>query len=161
MTTPTTPAPKGPAMPQSLTRLLFHLVFSTKHREPIIQDVWRPDLHSYIGGIVRNRRGDLIAAGGIEDHIHLLVRIPPTICPADLIRDVKSNSTLWRRNQGDAGFGWQNGYGAFTVSPTMTETVIEYINTQREHHRTVTFREEYLAFMKRYGVEYDERYVWD
>ena len=148
-------------MAQTHTRLLYHIVFSTKHREPLIADAWRPDLHAYIGGIVRNRRGDLIAAGGIPDHIHLLVRLPADRAVADAVRDIKSVSSAWRHDSGDTGFGWQNGYGAFSVSVSMAETVGSYIARQPEHHLKQAFRDEFLDILTRHGVEYDERYLWD
>lgn len=128
-------------MPQSLSQLLVHVVFSTKDRAPVIYDEWRPDLHAYLGGILRKRKCDLLAAGGVEDHVHLLVRMATTISLADMIRDTKSNSSAWRRENGDLRFAWQSGYGAFSVSPTMVNSVKEYIANQREHHRTVTFQE--------------------
>ena len=148
-------------MAQTLTRLHIHAVFSTKHRAPLIDGRWREDLHSVMGGILRNRRCDLIAAGGIVDHMHLLVRIPATLAVADMIRDVKAHSSAWRHEGGDSQFAWQSGYGAFSVSPTMVDTVVEYIANQREHHRTTTFQEEFLKFLKTYEMEFDERYLWD
>ncbi len=148
-------------MAQTLTRLLIHGVFSTKHREPRIDEGWRHDLHSVIGGILRNRHCDLIAAGGVEDHMHLLVRIPATLTVADMMRDVKAHSSAWRHGVGDSRFAWQSGYGAFSVGPTMVETVVAYIANQREHHRKMSFQEEFLSFLKTYEMEYDERYLWD
>ena len=148
-------------MPQSLLRINVHAVFSTKGREPMILDVWRPEMHSYIGGILRTRRCDLLAAGGIEDHMHLLFRMTATTCVADLVRDIKSNSSLWRHENGDSGFAWQSGYGAFSVGPTQVNDVIEYISRQREHHAKVSFQGELLGFLKKYDIEYDERYLWD
>jgi REP element-mobilizing transposase RayT len=140
---------------------LYHLVFSTKNREPLIDDAWRPELHAYIGGSVRNRKGELLAAGGIPDHIHLLTRVPADRTVSDFVRDVKALSSGWRHDLGDAGFGWQNGYGAFTVSASMVDSVTGYIARQPEHHRTQTFREEFVEFLRRHGVEYDDRYLWD
>ena len=148
-------------MAQTLTRLLIHGVFSTKHREPRIEDRWRPDLQAIMGGILRNRRCDLIAAGGIEDHMHLLIRIPATLAVADMMRDVKAHSSAWRHEIGDSKFAWQSGYGAFSVGPAMADTVAAYIADQREHHREVSFQEEFLSFLKTYKMEYDERYLWE
>jgi REP element-mobilizing transposase RayT len=146
---------------QTYTQLFYHLVFSTKNREPLILPEWRPDLHAYIGGIVRNRRGELIAAGGIPDHIHLLARLPADRAVADAVRDIKAVSSGRRHENGDTAFAWQGGYGAFTVSKSMVETVSRYIDRQEERHRTQTFREEFLDLLRRHGVEYDERYLWD
>jgi putative transposase len=148
-------------MPQSLVRIYIHAVFSTKDRIPMIRDEWRPDMHAYIGGILHKRRCDLLAAGGVEDHMHLLFRIPATVTVADLIRDIKSNSSSWRHDAGDHAFAWQGGYGAFSVGPIQVPDVIDYIGRQRQHHAKVTFRDEYLAFLDKYEVEYDERYLWD
>lgn len=148
-------------MAQSLSRVLIHFVFATKHREQFLRDDLRPDLHAFIGGIVRKRNGVLIAAGGIEDHMHLLARVPATITLADLIRDVKTNSSAWMHDQGSIQFAWQGGYGAFSVSPVLLDEAVAYIQNQHEHHRTVTFQEEYLAFLRKYEVEYDERFLWD
>jgi REP element-mobilizing transposase RayT len=144
-------------MPQSLVRIYIHAVFSTKDRAPLISDEWQPDMHSYIGGILRNRKCHFIAAGGIEDHMHLLFRMPATAALSDMIRDVKSNSSAWRHENGDRRFAWQNGYGAFSVGPTQVPDVVEYIGKQRQHHAKVSFRDEYLAFLHKYQIEYDER----
>jgi len=148
-------------MTQSLVRIYVHAVFSTKDRVPMILDEWRPDMHSYIGGILRNRKCDFIAAGGVEDHMHLLFRMPATATLSDLIRDIKSNSSGWQHKAGHHAFAWQNGYGAFSVGPTQLPDLIEYIGRQREHHAKVSFRDEYLGFLHKYNVEYDERYLWD
>jgi REP element-mobilizing transposase RayT len=143
------------------TRLLLHAVFSTKNRAPLITDDWRDDLHAYIGGVVKHRNGDLLAAGSVEDHIHLLIRFPATIAVADLLRDIKTNSSAWRREKGDTGFGWQNGYGGFTVNPSIVPDVMAYIHCQREHHRKQTFQEEFLELLRKHDIEYDERYLWE
>lgn len=148
-------------MAQTYTRLLLHAVFSTKHRAPLIADDWRADLHAYIGGVVKHRNGDLLAAGSVEDHIHLLIRFPATIAVADLMRDIKTNSSGWRREKGDTGFGWQNGYGGFTVNPSIVPDVMAYIHRQREHHRKQSFQEEFLELLAKHGIEYDEEYLWE
>jgi REP element-mobilizing transposase RayT len=148
-------------MPQSISRVLVHIVFSTKQREPLIGDDIRPDLHAYLGGIIRNRKASLIVAGGIEDHMHLLVRLPMTIAIADLVRDVKANSSTWMRERIGSHFAWQAGYGAFSVGPPQEATVVSYIRNQREHHRATSFQDEYRSFMQRYGIEFDECFVWD
>jgi REP element-mobilizing transposase RayT len=146
---------------QTFTRLLLHAVFSTKHREPLIADDWRDDLHAYIGGIVRHRNGDLLAAGSVEDHIHLLIRFPATISVADLIRDIKTNSSGWRHDLGDHGFAWQNGYGGFTVNPSIVPDVVAYLRRQREHHRKQSFQEEFVELLRRHEIGYDEKYLWE
>jgi REP element-mobilizing transposase RayT len=146
---------------QTFTRLLLHTVFSTKHRAPLITDDWRDDLHAYIGGVVKHRNGELLAAGSVEDHIHLLIRFPATIAVADLMRDIKTNSSGWRREKGDRGFGWQNGYGGFTVDPSDFKELVAYIAGQRERHRRQTFQEEFLELLRKHNIEYDERYLWE
>jgi len=150
-------------MPQSFVSLHCHLVFSTKNREPLIRPSWSPRLYQYIGGIVRGQSGRLIAAGGMADHVHLLVSMGKTRAVADLVRDVKSNSSGWVHetfaNLG--GFAWQTGYGAFAVSYSNVGEVKRYIAGQEEHHRVRSFKEEFLAFLERHEIEYDERYIWE
>lgn len=148
-------------MAQTYHKLLYHLVFSTKHRAPLIADDWRPDLHAFIGGVVRKRRGELLAAGGVPDHIHLLVRLAADRAVSDVVRDIKAVSSGWRHEAGDLGFAWQGGYGAFTVSPSVVPDIEAYIGNQPEHHRGRTFQDEFRLMLRRHGIEYDERYLWD
>jgi REP element-mobilizing transposase RayT len=145
---------------QTYTRLLYHIVFSTKNREPWIDRTWRAELHAYIGGIVRNRKGDLLAAGGMPDHIHLLVRLAATRSISDVLRDIKANSSGWLHQRGVLPFDWQDGYGAFTLSPSAIPDVTVYINNQAEHHARETFRDEFLGLLAQHQVEYDEKYLW-
>jgi putative transposase len=140
---------------------LVHIIFSTKDRAPHISPTIAPRLHAYLGGIARNRDCSAIAVGGIEDHVHLLIAIHPSIALADLVRDLKSNSSKWmHEDAGIAAFGWQTGYAAFSVSQSAADRVIEYINTQQEHHQTKGFKEELLAFLERHKIAYDDRYVF-
>ena len=148
-------------MAQTYTRLLYHIVFSTKYREPLIDDSWRPALHSFIGGIVRKRKGDLLAAGGIPDHMHLLLRLAADRSISDIVRDIKSNSSIWFHDQGLNAFAWQNGYGAFTLSPAAIPALTSYIDNQREHHSGTSFQNEYVALLIEHGIEYDEKYLWE
>jgi REP element-mobilizing transposase RayT len=150
-------------MPQSYVSLHCHLVFSTKNREPLIRTDWAPRLYQYIGGIVRGQGGCLIAAGGMADHVHLLASLGKTNAVADLVRDVKSNSSRWVHETlaNLRGFAWQTGYGAFAVSYSKIDEVKRYIAGQEEHHRVRSFKEEFVAFLERHGIEYDERYVWE
>ena len=149
-------------MPQSLSRILVHLVFSTKNREPMLSDAFRDELHAYIGGIVEQRDGTLLHAGSVADHIHLLIAHPRTMAPSDLVRDIKAGSSNFLDTKIPHGaFHWQAGYGMFSISPSHRAEVEKYIDGQEEHHRTVTFQEEYRRLLKKYGVEYDEKYVWD
>jgi REP element-mobilizing transposase RayT len=150
-------------MPQSLVSLNAHIVFSTKHREPFIDADLAPRLYGYIGGIIRNTGSVLLAAGGVEDHIHLLVSLGKQACLSDLVRDVKSNASSWVHDTfpGRSKFSWQSGYGAFSVSKSIIPNVKGYIATQEERHKKETYKEELLRFLKEHDLEYDERYLWD
>ena len=150
-------------MPQSLVSLNVHVVFSTKNREPFIDADLTPRLYAYVGGVLRNTGSVLLAIGGVEDHVHLLASLGRQVCIADLVRDVKSNSSGWVHETfpDRAAFAWQSGYGAFTVSKSVIERVKGYIATQEERHKKETFQQEYLRFLAEHGLEYDERFVWD
>ncbi|WP_240963669.1 IS200/IS605 family transposase [Luteolibacter luteus] len=142
---------------------MVHLVFSTKNREPLLQDECRDDLHGYIGGIVSDCGGRLLRAGSVADHIHLFISHPRTLAPADLVREIKIGSSKWikERDKCLSAFHWQGGYGMFSISPAHREKLERYIGNQAEHHRVVTFQEEYRRLLTLYGMEWDERYVWD
>ncbi|MEO5914518.1 MAG: IS200/IS605 family transposase [Luteolibacter sp.] len=150
-------------MSQSLAQILVHLVFSTKNRELCLGDDIRDELHAYIGGIVENHKGTLIRSGSVEDHIHLLIAHPRTSSPSDLVQDIKTGSSKWLKTKGESysRFHWQGGYGMFSISPSHRPAVEEYISDQAEHHRKVTFQEEYRRLLNRYEIPFDERYVWD
>jgi len=150
-------------VPSSYLSLHYHIIFATKHRQPLIADDLAPRLHEYLGGIVRGVGGQLLIAGGIPDHVHLLVRLKATRALSDVVRDVKANSSGWVHDTFPqyAGFGWQTGYAAFAVSLSGLPDVREYIATQAEHHREMTFEDEFVAFLKKHEIEYDERYLWD
>ena len=139
----------------------IHYIWSVKNRKPFICSDLQTDLYEYIGGILRKRKHKLIAAGGVEDHIHLLVVMHQTQSIADLVRDIKTNSSLWIHQTYPQlkHFAWQTKYGAFSVSKSMVETVKEYIANQEEHHKPVSFEEEFVAFLKRHGIEYDGKYI--
>lgn len=148
-------------MGSTYSNLLAHIVFSTKHREPLITAAIKPRLYAYIGGICRELDSTLLAAGGIEDHIHLLVRYPPRMAASDLLRVVKSNSSGWVHDEFKQPFGWQTGYGIFSIGENLVGATTDYIASQEEHHRTVTFQDEFRAFLQRHNIPYDERYIWD
>jgi putative transposase len=150
-------------MPQSFGSLYFHIVFSTKNRLPLISDEFQPRLFEYLGGILRNQKGVLVATGGIEDHVHLLVSLSRQASIADTLRDLKSNSSTWIHETFPAlrSFAWQTGYGAFSVSYSALDSVKRYLANQRVHHQKQSFKEEFLAILKLHDMEYDERYVWD
>jgi putative transposase len=150
-------------MPQSLVKNYLHITFSTKNRMPLIKSEIEDELQNYIGGICKSLECCPIKVGGYFDHIHILCLLSQKIALMKLIEEVKSHSSKWIKTKGDdfKSFYWQNGYGAFSVNPTEIELVKKYIINQHEHHRKMTFKEEYLKFLKKYNVEYDEKYVWD
>jgi len=140
--------------------LHYHIIFGTKNHEPIIHLAWRGDLHAYLGGIIRTANGIAESVGGVADHVHLLIGLRATHRLADVLRELKAVSSGWVRKEiGMHGFAWQEGYGAFTVSASQLEAIRDYIEQQAEHHRTRTFREEYLELLRRSGIEFDERYL--
>ena len=150
-------------MPSSFLCLHYHLIFSTKQRKPQVVPEIAPRLYDYIGGIVRAAGGVLLAAGGMPDHVHLLVRLKATRAVADVLRDIKAGSSGWVHETFPerTDFAWQTGYAAFAVSVSGLGAVKEYIARQEEHHGETTFEEEFVAFLQKHGIEYDERYLWD
>lgn len=150
-------------MPQSLSYLLTHIIFSTKDRAPFLDATVRPALHAYLATVARNVDCECFRVGGVADHVHLAVRLSRTITMAQLIEELKTSSSKWLKTQSPAlaAFAWQRGYGAFSVGPSDLNALLHYIDTQEEHHKTRTFQDEYRAFLKKYGIDYDERYVWD
>ena len=149
-------------MAGTFSQMLFHIVFSTKERRPLITDELRDRLYAYIGGIVRAEDGALYAIGGVEDHVHLLVRWRPDASVSDLMRTIKSRSTKWVKAELKlAGFGWQEGYSVFSVSKSQEEVVKGYIARQAEHHRVVGFKEELMRLLEAHGVEFEEKWVVD
>lgn len=148
-------------MPSTHTSLYFHLVFSTKERLPLIAKDLKDKLHAYLGGIVRNQKGVALAVGGIDNHVHLLVSLNATHCLADFMRELKASSSGWvHREINLKEFGWQVGYGAFTVSPNNLDRLKNYVLNQETHHRKQTFEDEYVGLLKSSGVDYDEKYLW-
>lgn len=150
-------------MPQSFACLHHHLIFSTKNRAPLITADLQPRLFDYVGGILRSEGCALAAAGGMPDHVHLLVSLDRKMSVSDTLRIVKANSSRWVHESCPAlsGFAWQVGYGAFAVSYSHLDRVKAYLSQQAEHHREMTFQEEFIAYMQRHEIEYDERYLWD
>jgi len=151
------------AMPQSLSRVIVHIIFSTKDREPWLGSDVGPRMHAYLATVCRDLGAELVRVGGVADHVHIVTTLPRTVSQAQLIEQIKKVSSKWIKTL-DAryrSFFWQRGYGAFSVSPSQLEAVLEYVDTQQEHHRTRTFQEEYRELLRRHGVDFDERYVWD
>jgi putative transposase len=153
----------GLNMPQSLGKIFIHIVFSTKNRARIIPDTLRDELHAYFGGIVESCNGKLLKVGSVGDHVHLLVLLSRTCTISDLVRHLKIGSSKWMKEKRPElnGFHWQDGYGAFSISPSHYASLCRYIANQPEHHRRVSFQDEYRRLLEKYGVEYDEKYVWD
>jgi len=144
----------------SYTCLLTHVVFSTKDRAPLLTDhEIRNALHAYLGGIVRNLKGRAYTIGGVSDHVHMLISLPPTIATADAVRTVKTNSSSWVKTR-IPNFAWQKKYAAFSVSQSGVERVGRYIDEQETHHEKHTFEEELLALLEKHKVAYDPRYLW-
>lgn len=150
-------------MGQSLVKNYVHLVFSTKHRQPLIFPPFEAELHDYLGGICKHMGCQPLKVGGYTDHIHILCMVSQKVPLMKLVEELKSHSSKWIKTKDDAlrHFYWQDGYGAFSVSPRHVDKVIEYISNQHEHHRKKTFKEEYWNMLLQYKVEYDERYVWE
>jgi REP element-mobilizing transposase RayT len=150
-------------MPQSLDNVLLHLVFSTKDRVACLGTPVLPALHAYLATVARDAGCGCPRVGGMADHVHLAIQFPRTITIAAVVEQLKTSSSKWLKTQFSqlGGFAWQRGYGVFSVGPSDLEALLQYIDEQEEHHRTRTFQDEYRAFLKKYSVEYDERYVWD
>jgi REP element-mobilizing transposase RayT len=150
-------------MPQSLSKLYVHLVFSTKNRDPLILASERENLHAYLAGALNNLESQAIMVGGTTDHVHALFRLSKNLSLAKIVEEIKTTSSKWLKTQGQAfaNFHWQSGYAGFSVSPSNADQVVTYIKQQEEHHRVVSFQEEYRKLLERHGVEFNERYVWD
>jgi len=150
-------------MGQSLVKNYVHIVFSTKYRQPLIHMPVEAELHSYLGGICNQLDCQVIKVGGYTDHIHILCMLSKKIALVKLMEVLKANSSKWIKTKGAAyaNFYWQDGYGAFSVNPSEVDRVIAYIHNQHDHHKQNAFQDEYRAFLKKYNVQFDERYVWD
>jgi REP element-mobilizing transposase RayT len=148
-------------MSQSFTNLLYHLIFSTKDRRPIITLDYQPRLYDYIGGIIREVGGTSLGINGIEDHVHVVTKLRPDKALSDVLRVLKCNASGWMHDlfPSLAEFSWQRGYAAFTVSQSNVEDVRRYVAGQKEHHEKISFRDEFIGFMKENYIEYDERFV--
>ena len=151
-------------MPQSLAKILIHTVFSTKDRRPLLRDrPVREELHNYLGGILAHLDCQPVIVGGVEDHAHLLSALSRTCQPAEMVKEVKRGSSVWLKTKSPdlADFAWQSGYGIFSIGFSQIESVRSYIAQQEEHHRKASFQDEFRALLRRYEIEFDERYVWD
>ena len=150
-------------MPQSLSRILVHLIFSTKSREPILTPPIQAELHPYLAVVLSDNQCPSMQVGGVEDHVHMVFGLSRTLTIAQVVEKVKTSSSKWLKTKADhyARCHWQGGYGIFSISPAHRPALENYIGQQAEHHRVVTFQEEYRRLLKKYGIEYDETYVWD
>src|SRR5438034_10321607 len=149
-------------MPQSLSKVILHIISSTKNRKPRLDSEMASRVHAYLATVCRDLGADLVRVGGVSDHVHIVTNLP--LSPkADLVEKIKKASSKWIKAL-DARyrrFFWQRGYAAFSVSPSQLDAVVQYVNKQQEHHRTRTFQEEYRELLRKHGVDFDERFVWD
>jgi putative transposase len=148
-------------MGRTLTNLLTHVVFSTKERAPFISKDLKPRLLPYMGGIIRELGGSTLDIDGARDHVHLLIKLPPAVSMSDAMRALKSNSSSWVRDNFTRQFGWQSGFGAFSVSKSQIDIVSGYIKGQEEHHKRIDFKGEFISLLEKHEIEYDERFIWD
>jgi putative transposase len=150
-------------MGQSLSNILVHVVFSTKGRRPLILPEIINDLHHYLVGIAQEYETPIHEIGGVEDHVHLLATLPRTQTLSKLVEEIKKGSSKWMKTKGSlyTDFSWQNGYGAFSIGQSNVEALSQYIRNQKEHHKKISFQDEFRAFLKKYNLEFDEKYVWD
>ena len=150
-------------MPQSLSRVILHIIFSTKNREPWLDSAIRPRMHAYLATICRDLGSEASCVGAGTDHVHIVMTLPRALSQSDLIEAIKKPSSKWIKAL-DArcrSFFWQRGYGIFSVSPSQLDAVLEYVKRQEEHHGTHTFQEEYRELLRKHGIKFDEQYVWD
>ena len=149
-------------MSRTFTNLLTHLIFSAKDREPLIIPELKPELYAYLGGLTRELKGKAYGIGGTADHVHMLVSLPPVVSISEALRFLKANSSGWVHDKWpQRSFAWQLGYGAFSVSKSNVPDVLGYIQNQEAHHRRLSFKEEFVDFLRKLEIEYDERYIWD
>lgn len=150
-------------MPQSLSKVYVHITFSTKNRHNIIDDSIENSLYEYLGGICKGLECNPVQIGGHKNHVHILCLLSRKVTQMKLLEEIKKQSSKWIKTKGQAysNFYWQNGYGIFSVNPKNIDKVIDYIQSQHKHHQQKSFQDEFRAFLNKYKVEYDERYVWD
>lgn len=150
-------------MPNTYTKIYIHAVFAVKGRENIIGKAWKEELYKYICGIVNGNKQKVYAINGMPDHIHILLSIKPDVSLSDLMKDVKASSSKWINSKGfiKSTFQWQVGFGAFSISESQLDKVINYIDLQEEHHVKKTFTQEYIDFLESYRVEYDKKYIFE
>ncbi|MGH7978049.1 MAG: IS200/IS605 family transposase [Limisphaerales bacterium] len=150
-------------MPQSLSMVVMHIIFSTKDRHPFLNSETCPKLHAYLATVARSAGCECYRVGGVGDHVHLAIRLSRTLTIASLVENLKTTSSKWLKTESSdlKAFSWQRGYGCFSIGPTDLDSLCAYIDNQPEHHRSRTFQDELRMFLKKYGLEYNETYVWD
>ena len=150
-------------MPQSLSQVIVHIVFSTKDRRPWLDPIIRPRMHGYLATVCRDCNCAAYRVGGSTDHIHIAARLARTVSQADLLENIKKTSSAWIKAQGQqyGSFFWQRGYGDFSIGWSQLQALLQYIDNQEYHHRNQTFQQEYRALLEKYHVDFDEKYVWD
>jgi putative transposase len=150
-------------MPQSLSKIYVHITFSTKNHKPVIDDTIKASLFEYLGGICKGLDCNPVIVGGYRNHVHILCQLSRKISQMKLLEELKKQSSKWIKTKNSlySDFYWQDGYGIFSVNPTELEIVVKYIINQEDHHTKITFQDEFRAFLKKYKVDYDERYVWE
>ena len=150
-------------MPQALSKVFTHITFSTKHRKNLIDKTIETDLFDYLGGICKAFECNPIQIGGHKNHIHILCLLSKKVTQVTLLQEIKQRSSKWIKTKGEnySNFYWQNGYGIFSVNPTQVDVVRRYIQNQELHHQHMSFKEEFRKFLRKYNIDYDERYVWD
>ncbi len=149
-------------MANTYTQIHIQFVFAVKYRDGVIHASWKDELYKYITGVVQNNKHKMICINGMPDHIHIFIGVRPTQSISDLMQDVKGNSSKWinEKNFVKGKFEWQEGYGAFSYSKSQMKDVIKYIENQEQHHQKKTFREEYIEFLQKFEIEYDEKYIF-
>jgi REP element-mobilizing transposase RayT len=150
-------------MASTLTNLLYHIIFTTRKKQDFIVQALSTELYPYIGGIIREEKGKLLKIGGTLNHVHILARFPASVSVSEMMRSIKGSSSKWtnENSKSTQRFAWQRGYGAFSVSESAVENVKSYIGNQEEHHKKVTFEDEFLLLLQKHKISYDEKYIWD
>ena len=148
-------------MAQSLSKVILHIIFSTKNRSPFLKKDIRSKTHAYIATIIRDMNSNAYRVGGTEDHIHIACSLPRTISQSDFVQKIKSCSSKWVKEHGNNGFFWQKGFGIFSISISHLPVLLEYIDNQTEHHKKISFKDEFRKLLEKYNIEYDEKYIWE
>ncbi|PZR24503.1 MAG: IS200/IS605 family transposase [Flavobacterium psychrophilum] len=149
-------------MANTYSQIHLQFVFAVKHRDSLIRSQWKEELYLYISGIIEKQGHKLLAINGMPNHIHIFIGMRPNQSVSDLLQDIKRNSSLWINQKGfvNGKFEWQEGYGAFSYGKSQVKAVIDYIENQENHHKKISFREEYIDFLQKFEIEYDERYIF-